>query len=69
MSLTRILIADDHPFMRTGLRRVLEEHAEFRVVAEAADRREAVYLAGQQRPEVVILDIGMPNLNGIEATR
>ena len=69
MSLTRILIADDHPFMRTGLRRVLEEHAEFRVVAEAADGREAVYLAGQQRPEVVILDIGMPNLNGIEATR
>lgn len=69
MSLTRILIADDHPFMRTGLRRVLEEHAEFRVVAEAADGREAVYLASQQRPEVVILDIGMPNLNGIEATR
>jgi DNA-binding NarL/FixJ family response regulator len=55
--------------MRTGLRRVLGEHAEFRLVAEAADGREAVHLAGQQRPEVVIFDIGMPNLNGIEATR
>ena len=69
MSLVRILLADDHPFMRTGLRHVLEEHSEFRVVGEAGDGREAVRLAQQERPDVAILDIGMPNLNGIEAAR
>ena len=67
MSLVRIIIADDHPFLRTGLRRVLEEHSEFKVVGEAADGREAVQLAQKERPEVAILDVGMPNLNGIEA--
>ncbi|MCL4401739.1 MAG: response regulator transcription factor [Acidobacteria bacterium] len=69
MSLTRIIIADDHPFMRTGLRHVLEEHSMFQIVGEASDGREAVKLAEQQRPDVAILDIGMPNLNGIEAAR
>ncbi len=69
MSLVRILVADDHPFLRTGLRRVLEEHAEFRVIGEAADGREAVRMAQQEKPDVAILDIGMPNLNGIEAAR
>ena len=69
MSLVRIIVADDHPFMRTGLRHVLEEHPEFRVVGEAGDGREAVLLAQQEHPDVAIVDVGMPNLNGIEATR
>jgi two-component system, NarL family, response regulator NreC len=69
MSLLRILIADDHPFMRTGLRHVLEEHSEFRIVGEASDGREAVEIAQKEKPDVAILDIGMPNLNGIEAAR
>jgi two-component system, NarL family, response regulator NreC len=69
VSLIRIIIADDHPFLRTGLRHVLEEHAMFKVVGEASDGREAVRLAQEARPEVAILDIGMPNLNGIEAAR
>lgn len=69
MSLLRILIADDHPFVRTGLRHVLEEHPEFKVTGEAADGREAVRLAEQEHPDVAVLDIGMPNLNGIEAAR
>lgn len=69
MSLLRILIADDHPFVRTGLRHVLEEHPEFKVAGEASDGREAVRLAEQEHPDVAVLDIGMPNLNGIEAAR
>ncbi len=67
MSLVRVIIADDHPFLRTGLRHVLEEHPEFRVVGEAADGLEALQLVDQEKPDVAILDIGMPNLNGIEA--
>jgi two-component system response regulator NreC len=69
MSLVRLIIVDDHPFLRTGLRHVLEEHPEFRVVGEAADGREGVRLAEKEHPDVAILDIGMPNLNGIEAAR
>jgi DNA-binding NarL/FixJ family response regulator len=65
----RILLADDHTIVRQGLRKVLEEQPEWEVVAEAADGREAVRLAEQHRPEVAILDVAMPLLNGIEATR
>lgn len=65
----RILLADDHAVMRTGLRLVLERQSDFEVVAEAADGREAVALAAKLTPDVAVLDIGMPNLNGIEATR
>jgi len=65
----RILLADDHAVMRTGLRLVLERQSDFEVVAEAADGREAVALAEKFKPDVAVLDIGMPNLNGIEATR
>ena len=65
----RILLADDHAVMRTGLRLVLERQEDFEVVAEAADGREAVSLAAKLNPDVAVLDIGMPNLNGIEATR
>jgi two-component system, NarL family, response regulator NreC len=65
----RILLADDHAVMRTGLRLVLERQSDFEVVAEASDGREAVGLAQQHHPEVVVMDVTMPNLNGIEAAR
>ncbi|HEX5109770.1 MAG TPA: response regulator transcription factor [Vicinamibacterales bacterium] len=67
--MTRILLADDHPIVRKGLRKVLEERREWSVVAEAGDGREAVRLAEQHKPDIAIIDIGMPLLNGIEATR
>jgi two-component system, NarL family, response regulator NreC len=65
----RILLADDHTIVRQGLRKVLEERPEWEVVAEAAEGREAVRLAEQHRPDIAILDVAMPLLNGIEATR
>src|SRR5580700_6456698 len=65
----RILLADDHTIIRSGLKLLLEQQPDFKVVAEASDGREAVQLVSKLRPDVVILDIGMPNLNGIEATR
>ena len=66
---TRILLADDHQIMREGLRALLEQQPGVEVVAEASDGRTAVKLAQDLLPDVAILDIGMPNLNGIEATR
>ncbi len=66
--MTRILIADDHGVMRKGLRLQLEQHAGLEVVGEAADGRQAVQLAAELNPDLVIMDIGMPNLNGVEAT-
>jgi two-component system response regulator NreC len=65
----RILLAEDHAVMRTGLKLVLERQSDFRVSGEASDGREAVAAAQQEHPDVVVMDIGMPNLNGIEATR
>ncbi len=65
----RILIADDHELARRGIRAVLDGHADWEVCAEAKDGREAVELAAQEKPDVVLLDIGMPNLNGLEAAR
>jgi DNA-binding NarL/FixJ family response regulator len=65
----RILLADDHTIVRQGLRKVLEERPEWEVVAEAGDGREAVRQAEQLKPDVAILDVAMPLLNGIEATR
>ena len=67
--MVRILLADDHVVMRRGLRLVLEEHPDFEVVGEASDGREAVALASEVKPDVAVLDVGMPNLNGIEAAR
>jgi DNA-binding NarL/FixJ family response regulator len=68
MKKLRILIADDHGIVRRGLRLQLEQHGNFEVVGEANDGREAVRTAEQLAPDVVIMDIGMPNLNGVEAT-
>src|ERR1022692_584995 len=64
----RILLADDHTIIRSGLRLLLEQQPDFKVVAEANDGREAVQLAAQHHPNIAVLDIGMPQLNGIEAT-
>jgi len=65
----RIVLGDDHTLVRHGLRKILEEQKDWTVVAEASDGREAVRQALSLQPEVVVLDIGMPLLNGIEATR
>jgi len=66
---TRIMLADDHPLLRQALRNVLEKQPDFEVIAEANDGEEAVKLATELIPDVVIMDISMPNLNGLEATR
>ena len=63
----RILLADDHQLMRSGIRLMLEREPDLSVVGEASDGREAVLLAKTLKPEVAVMDIGMPNLNGIEA--
>jgi two-component system, NarL family, response regulator NreC len=65
----RIVLADDHNIIRSGLRLLIERQPDFKVVAEAEDGRQAVQLVAKHHPDVVILDIGMPQLNGIEATR
>jgi two-component system response regulator NreC len=67
MRKTRVLLADDHQLMRSGVRLMLEREPDLTVVGEAGDGREAVALAKTLKPEVVVMDIGMPNLNGIEA--
>jgi len=65
----RILVADDHHVVRTGLRALLESQTGWRVCAEAANGREAVEKARELKPDVAVLDIGMPLLNGVETTR
>jgi len=68
MKRIRILIADDHGIVRKGLRLQLEQHEEFEIVGEATEGREAVRMSEELAPDVVIMDIAMPNLNGIQAT-
>jgi DNA-binding NarL/FixJ family response regulator len=65
----RILLADDHTVMRAGLRLLLERHENFEVIGEAADGRAAVEIAAEQKPAVVVMDVAMPHLNGVEAAR
>ena len=67
--MVRILIADDHAVVREGTRRILEQEKDLQVVAEAVDGVEAVKLATELRPDVAIIDISMPNLDGIGATK
>src|SRR5262252_8922374 len=63
----RVLLADDHQLMRSGLRLMLERESDLSVAGEASDGREAVALAKSVKPDVVVMDVGMPNLSGIEA--
>jgi DNA-binding NarL/FixJ family response regulator len=65
----RILIADDHPVVRHGLRTLLAEHEGWEVIAEAGDGIEAVAMADQLKPDVVVLDLSMPRMHGLEACR
>ncbi len=65
----RVVMADDHVLVREGIRNVLDRHPNIDVVAEAGDGNEAVALTVELRPDVVLMDIAMPQLNGIEATR
>jgi DNA-binding NarL/FixJ family response regulator len=65
--MTRILVADDHGIVRKGLRFILERQQDLEVAGEAADGREAVRLARELQPQVIVMDIAMPHLNGIDA--
>jgi two-component system, NarL family, response regulator NreC len=69
MKKLRILLADDHIVMRTGLRALLERQPNLEVIGESENGRETVALAASLRPDVVVMDVGMPVLNGIEATQ
>jgi DNA-binding NarL/FixJ family response regulator len=69
MAILRILVADDHDIIRRGLKQLLTSRAGWEVCAEAKTGREAVALAEQMKPEVVVMDISMPDLNGLEAAR
>jgi len=64
-----ILIVDDHPLLRRGVRDVIEENPRFRVIAEASDGDEAIQLVGRMNPDISIVDIDMPRLNGLELLR
>ena len=69
MGTIKVLIADDHAVVREGTRQILEQEPDLEVVAEAADVEEAVRLAGSSKPDVAIIDIAMPKVDAIEATR
>lgn len=69
MRTLRILLADDHEMLRRGLRAILVEHPGWEVCGEAVDGRQAVELAQKLRPDVIVMDMAMPELNGLEATR
>src|SRR5262245_39668141 len=65
----RVLLADDHVIIRRGLRALIEAHSDLTVCAEAGDGRAAVEMAGEYKPDIAVLDISLPILNGVEATR
>jgi DNA-binding NarL/FixJ family response regulator len=69
MNKIKVLLAEDHTFVREGFRKMLELESDFEVVGEADNGRQAVALAKKLRPDVVMMDIAMPQLNGLEATR
>ena len=69
MKRTRILLVDDHAVVRQGFKMILDAQSDMEIVNEAANGREAVELAAQLRPDIVVMDVAMPELNGIEATR
>ena len=65
----RVLLVDDHPIVRTGMRYVLEQDGRLRVIGEASSGREAVRLASDLRPDIILMDINLPDISGLEATR
>jgi two-component system, NarL family, response regulator LiaR len=67
--ITRILIADDHAMLREGMRNLFEKESDFRLVGEATDGAEAIGKAAELKPDIVIMDVVMPGINGVEATR
>lgn len=67
--ITRIVLVDDHQLVRAGLRSLLEEHAAFSIVAEASDGQRAIEVARRLRPDIIVMDVHMPTMNGLEATR
>jgi len=69
MSKIRIVLADDHSVVRQGFRRILDAQPDMEIVGEASNGKEALELAGKLTPDVVVMDVAMPELNGIEATR
>jgi NarL family two-component system response regulator LiaR len=69
MSVLKVLIAEDHPITRQGIRKLLDDESKFTVIGEAGDGEEAVQMVEELKPDVVIMDVAMPKLNGIEATR
>lgn len=69
MKTIRILVADDHEIVRHGVRNLLDSEEDMQVVGEASTGRDAVSLAAKHKPDVAILDLGMPDLNGMDATR
>jgi DNA-binding NarL/FixJ family response regulator len=66
---TTVLLVDDHPLLRKGIRAVLEQHETIRIVGEASNGLEAVQCARSLRPDVIIMDINMPHMDGVQATR
>ncbi|HTP79787.1 MAG TPA: response regulator transcription factor [Bacteroidota bacterium] len=69
MNRVRILLADDHPLVRSGLVKLLESYPEFSVIGEAGDGEEAIRKTKELKPDIVIIDLSMPKLSGIEATK
>ncbi len=69
VSLIRVLLVDDHPLMRKGIRSVLESYETITIVGEASNGLEAVNLANLLRPSVIIMDVNMPQMDGVQATR
>ncbi len=69
MTRTRVLVVDDHPLLRQGLRKVLELEGGFEVVGEAGSGEDALQMARRHQPRVILMDINLPGINGIEATR
>jgi NarL family two-component system response regulator LiaR len=69
MSALKVLLAEDHPVTRQGIRKLLDDEGNFIVIGEAGDGEEAVQMVEELKPDVVIMDVAMPKLNGIEATR
>lgn len=65
----RILVADDQPYIRRAVRALLESRSGWEVIGEASDGREAIEKTGELNPDVIVMDMFMPNLNGLEATR